>query len=345
MFTFVFRRILYLPLVFFGVTLIIVLLMQLLTPAERASTFITSPAQLQNLDAVIKQYGLDKPWYDQYWKWIDHAFHGNMGYSRVAKMSVVDALKTTVPRTVVLALAALFPIVGVGIWMGTAAALNRDKVVDQISRVLAIVGWSLPTFVLGIWLLVIFYGGLDWFQPGQITPDHTILLANMQVNGTFHNFTGFLVLDALLNGRLGIFLDVVWHLVLPVITLSAVTSAQIMRVMRSSLLDALGQDYVRTARSKGLPQRVVNIKHARRNALIPVLTLSGFTIILLFNGVVITETVFSYPGMGQWLADAAINLDYSSVLGGAVFTAIVVVLANLVVDTLYALVDPRIRYT
>jgi len=342
--TFIVRRVLFLPVVFLGVTLLIVLLMQLLSPAERAATFITSPAQLQNIDAIIAKYGLDKPWYNQYWRWLDSAIHGNLGYSTVARTTVVKAIATRFPRTVTLALAALFPIVGVGMWLGTAAALNRDKLVDQITRVLAIVGWSLPTFVLGIWLLVIFYGGLNWFQPGILTTGDSVRLSNLMANGTFHDYTGFLILDSIFNGRFGIFLDVVWHLVLPVITLSAVTSAQIMRVMRSSLLDALGQDYVRTARSKGLSEHVVNTKHARRNALIPVLTVSGFTIILLFNGVVITETIFSYPGMGQWFAAAATQLDYASVLGGAVFTAMIVVLANLFVDVLYALVDPRIRY-
>ena len=344
MLTFIVRRVLFLPVVFLGVTLIIVLLMLLLSPAERAATFITSPAQLQNINVIIEKYGLDKPWYSQYWRWLDAAFHGNLGYSTVARTTVVNAIATRFPRTMTLALAALFPIGGVGIWLGTAAALNRDKVVDQFTRVLAIVGWSLPTFVLGIWLLVIFYGGLNWFQPGILTTGDSIRLSNLTASGAFHNYTGFLILDSIFNGRFGIFLDFVWHLVLPVITLSAVTSAQIMRVMRSSLLDALGQDYVRTARSKGLSEHVVNTKHARRNALIPVLTVSGFTIILLFNGVVITETIFSYPGMGQWFAAAATQLDYASVLGGAVFTAMVVVFANLVVDVLYALVDPRIRY-
>ena len=344
MFAFIVRRILYLPLVFIGVTLAIVLLMQLLSPTERAATFVTSPAQLKNIEAIVKEYGLDKPWYDQYWRWLKEAAHGNLGYSQVASTTVVKAIETRFPRTMTLALAALFPIVGVGIWLGTAAALNRDKVVDQISRVVAIVGWSLPTFVLGIWLLVIFYGGLGWFQPGMLTTNDSIRLSNELANGTFHEYTGFLIIDTLVNGSFHMFLDFVWHLILPVITLSAVTSAQIMRVMRSSLLDALGQDYVRTARSKGLSERAVNNKHARRNALIPVLTVSGFTIILLFNGVVITETIFSFPGMGQWLANAATQLDYAAVLGGAVFTAIVVVLANLTVDVLYALVDPRIRY-
>jgi ABC-type dipeptide/oligopeptide/nickel transport system permease component len=132
--------------------------------------------------------------------------------------------------------------------------------------------------------------------------------------------------------------------VLPVITLATVQSAQIMRVMRSSLLDALSEDYVRTARAKGLPTKVVNHKHARRNALIPVITLSGFVLIGLINGVVITETIFNYPGLGQWAARAALNLDYASVLGFAMFTAIAVVMANLLVDVLYGIVDPRIRY-
>jgi ABC-type dipeptide/oligopeptide/nickel transport system permease component len=134
------------------------------------------------------------------------------------------------------------------------------------------------------------------------------------------------------------------HLVLPVITLATVSSAQIMRVMRSSLLDTLSQDYVRTARAKGLEERVVNNKHARRNALIPVITLSGFVLIGLINGVVITETIFNYPGLGQWAAQAAVNLDYAAVLGFAVFTAVAVVFANLLVDVLYGIVDPRIRY-
>src|SRR5690606_5524976 len=136
-----------------------------------------------------------------------------------------------------------------------------------------------------------------------------------------------MLLDSILNWRWDVFWDALRHMVLPVVTLSVVQSAQIMRVMRSSLLDALGRDYVRTARAKGLPERVVTRKHARRNALIPVITLSGFVLIGLINGVVITETIFNYPGLGQWAASAAVNLDYASVLGFAVFTAMMVVLA------------------
>ena len=226
--------------------------------------------------------------------------------------------------------------------MGTAAALNRDKLIDQIARVMSVVGWSLPTFVLGIWLLVIFYGWLGWFQPNRLSTQFAVEMAGK--GSSFVEYTRMLTIDSLLNGRMDIFWDALKHMVLPVITLAVVQSAQIMRVMRSSLLDALGQDYVRTARAKGLPERVVTRKHARRNALIPVITLSGFVLIGLINGVVITETIFSYPGLGQWAAQAAVNLDYASVLGFALFTAMMVVLANLLVDVLYGIVDPRIRY-
>ena len=344
MLAFVVRRLFFLPIVFFGVTIAIVLLLQLLSPEQRAATFVTSDAQLRNIDAIIEQYRLDDPWYFQYGLWLRNASQGNLGFSRTAKQPVLTAIRTRFPPTVELALLALFPIIGVGIWLGTAAALNRDKLIDQFTRVLSIIGWSLPTFVLGIWLLVVFYGGLDWFQPGQITNQHAIELSQATAAGDFVHYTGFLTIDSIANGRWDLLLDVLWHLVLPVITLAAVSSAQIMRVMRSSLLDALGQDYVRTARAKGLAEVVVNQKHARRNALIPVLTLSGFTLIGLLNGVVITETIFNYPGLGQWLATAAVQLDYASVMGGAVFVAVIVVLANLLVDILYGIVDPRIRY-
>jgi ABC-type dipeptide/oligopeptide/nickel transport system permease component len=339
--TFILRRLLFLPVVFFGVTLFIVLLMQLLTPYQRAAAFVQTEQQARNIPAIIEQYGLTDPWYMQYGRWINQLLQGNLGYSRTTSEPVLTTLRKRFPPTLELALFAILPIIGVGIWFGTAAALNRDKFIDQLTRVLSIVGWSLPTFVLGIWLLVIFYGGLGWFEPGRVSTRYVIELAGGR---GFDQHTGLLTLDALLNGRPDIFWNAFMHLVLPVITLATVSSAQIMRVMRSSLLDILSQDFVRTARAKGLEERVVNNKHARRNALIPVITLSGFVLIGLINGVVITETIFNYPGLGQWAAQAAVNLDYAAVLGFAVFTAIAVVFANLLVDVLYGIVDPRIRY-
>lgn len=337
---YIIRRILFLPVVFFGVTLMIVLLMQLLTPYQRAATYARTPQQARNLDSIIEFYGLTDPWYMQYGRWLGQIFQGNLGYSQTTSEPVLETIKERFPATLELAIFAIIPIIGVGIWFGTAAALNRDKFIDQFTRVASIVGWSLPTFVLGIWLLVIFYGALGWFEPGRISTGYLVDIAK----GGFQRYTGVMTLDALLNGRPDIALNALRHLVLPVITLSVVSSAQIMRVMRSSLLDAISQDYVRTAKAKGLPKSVVNNKHARRNALIPVLTLSGFVLIGLINGVLITEFIFNYPGLGQWAANAATALDYASVLGFAVFTAVVVVLANLLVDIMYGVIDPRIRY-
>ncbi|MEX2534346.1 MAG: ABC transporter permease [Trueperaceae bacterium] len=341
MLSFILRRVLLLPVVFFGVTLFIVLLMQLLSPYQRAAAFVQSEQQARNIPAIIEQYGLEDPWYMQYGRWLQELLQGNLGYSRTTSEPVLETIRERFPVTLELALYSIIPILGVGVWLGTAAALNRDRFVDQLTRLISIVGWSLPTFVLGIWLLVIFYGALGWFEPGRVS---TRFVVEMAGGGGFEHYTGMLTLDALLNGRLDLFWNAFSHLVLPVITLATVSSAQIMRVMRSSLLDTLSQDYVRTARAKGLEERVVNNKHARRNALIPVITLSGFVLIGLINGVVITETIFNYPGLGQWAAAAAVNLDYAAVLGFAVFTAIAVVLANLLVDVLYGIVDPRIRY-
>jgi peptide/nickel transport system permease protein len=327
--------------VFFGVTVFIVLLMQLLTPYQRAAAFVTSEQQMNQIDSIIVQYGLNDPWYQQYGRWIGEVFQGNLGYSRTTSEPVMTTLLKRFPPTLELALLSVFPIIGVGVWLGTAAALHRDRMIAQVTRVMSILGWSLPTFVLGIWLLVIFYGLLVWFEPGRLSTSIQVELAG---NPDFVRYTRMMTIDGLLNGRIDIFWDALMHLVLPVITLATVSSAQIMRVMRSSLLDALGQDYVRTAHAKGLSKDVVNMKHARRNALIPVITLAGFTIIGLVNGVVITETIFNLPGLGAWAASAALNLDYAAVLGFAMFTAILVVFANLLVDVLYGIVDPRIRY-
>jgi dipeptide transport system permease protein len=351
LFSYIVRRILYLPVVLFGVTVFIVLLLQLLTPQQRAAAFVTSEQQLRNLDAIVRQYRLDEPVWVQYGVWVREALRGNLGYSRASREPVLTTLQKRFPATLELALLAFFPVIGVGIWLGSLAAFNRDKTIDQVVRVIAIIGWSLPTFVLGIWLLFIFYGalgeffrgflgGIFRFEPGRLSTQYTIEIAR----GGFTQYTRMMTVDALLNGRLDIFWDALRHLILPVITLATVSSALIMRVMRGSLLDTLSQDYVRTARAKGLPERIVKLKHARRNALIPVITLSGFTFIGLLNGVVITETIFNYPGLGQWGAQAAVALDYPGIMGFTLITAVIVVIGNLLVDLLYSLVDPRIRY-
>ncbi len=340
MFAFIARRLLMLPLMLCIITLIIFGLLQFISREKRAASYVQSEQQAKNIERIIKQYGLDKPFHVQYGIWLQEVLKGNLGYSRTSKQPVITTIKKRLPASIELALYALLPVIGVGFWLGTLAALNRDKLIDQFLRIIAIIGWSLPTFVAAIWLLVIFYGGLGWFGIGRVSSNFMIEIAN----GTISTPTGFMTIDAIINRRFDLLIDALLHLVLPVTTLAIVLNAQIMRVTRSSLLEAVSQDYVRTARAKGLPTKVVNLKHARRNALIPVITLSGLTIAGLFNGVIVTEFVFDYDGLGSWFIAAARGLDVPAVVGFALLTAVIVVLANLVVDILYTVVDPRIRY-
>jgi peptide/nickel transport system permease protein len=223
--------------------------------------------------------------------------------------------------------------------MGVVAAVNHNKLTDQILRVFAITGWSIPTFVFGLLVLMIFYARLGWFPPERLSEWALRVVTSPE----FNRYTNMNTLDALLNLRFDILLDALRHLVLPVVTLSVISWAFLLRVTRSSMLDTLRQDYMTTARSKGLAERRVIRRHAVPNALIPVITVGGLTLIGLFNGVVITETVFNWPGMGSFMAEAALSLDVISVLGITLFSSFVLVFGNLVVDVLYGVVDPRIR--
>jgi peptide/nickel transport system permease protein len=219
------------------------------------------------------------------------------------------------------------------------AALHHNKPIDQAARVFAILGWSLPTFVFALLLLLVFYARLDWFQPGRLSTE----FAQEVIKPGFTQYTRMMTIDALLNLRFDIFVDALRHLVMPVLTLVVIQVALLLKVTRSSMLEEMRQDYVTTARAKGLPESTVVNRHIRRNALIPVITVAGLTLAGLLNGVVITETVFDYPGIGSWAAAAALQLDVLAMLGYALFTAVLFVLANLIVDILYAVLDPRVR--
>jgi len=330
--------------VLFVVSVGIVGLLQFLPPTARAAAYVKNEQQLNNIDRIIRQYNLDAPFYVQYWTWLKNALQGNLGFSRVDKKPVLQAIADRLPVSAELVMYAFLPTLLFSIWLGTLAAIHRDKFLDQLIRVMAVIFWSLPTFVLGIALVAVVYGYFGLFGIGRLPPDLFIELSQLQQAGLFKTYTGLLTIDGILNGRFDIAFAALKHLVLPTITLVLVLGAQIVRVMRSAMLDELGKDYVRTARAKGLPEKVVNYKHARRNALIPVITLAGLMFAFMLNGVVVTETIFNLPGLGQWAAAAALNLDQPSILGFALFTAFVVALANIVVDILYALVDPRIRY-
>ncbi len=350
--TYIIRRLLLLPLLLFGVTVMIFLMLSFLSPIERASLFIRDiPKTEEQLAGVIRRYDLDKPLYFQYWRWLvgkvdattgqrfGGILFGNFGWSKTASMPVVDMIKQRFPNTLDLTLWAVAPVILVGIWLGVQAAVHQNGFIDQAARIFSIVGTSFPTFVFGLLMLMIFYANLRWFPPGRLSDWANIIVYSK----SFHHYTSLLTIDALLNLRIDIFWDVLRHMLMPILTLSYINWATFLRVTRSSMLETLRMEYVTTARAKGLSEHNVIYKHARPNAMIPVVTLAGFQVIGLLGGVVITETVFHFPGIGAAAANAAAQLDVVTVLGFALFDGLILIVANLVVDVLYAFVDPRVR--
>lgn len=349
---YVIRRLLMVPLILFGVTILIFVVLQGLTPVERSALYVRDiPKTETQLDAIIKRYGLDQPAHVQYWKWLmgtvnpatnqreGGILYGDLGYSRTGSQPVIDVIKRRFPATIEMALCAVLPIILGGVLLGVLAALNHNRFVDQVIRVFSIVGWSFPDFVFGLLMLMIFYANLRWFPPGRLDNWATQVVQS----ASWNNYTYLLTIDSLLNGRLDIWVDAMRHLIAPVITLAYLSWALLVRVTRTSMLEALRQDYMNTARAKGLQTHVVTQRHALPNALIPVATIAGATVVGLLNGVVIVESVFNYPGIGQAAAEAATQLDVVTVLGLTLFFGLILIVANLLVDISYVLIDPRVR--
>jgi peptide/nickel transport system permease protein len=253
---------------------------------------------------------------------------------------VADLIRHRFPNTLDLTIWSVAPVILVGIWLGVQAAVHHNGFIDQAARIFSIVGTSFPTFVFGLLVLMIFYANLQWFPPGRLSD-----WAGRVVNSSddFTRYTTLLTFDSLLNGRFDIFLDALRHMFLPILTLSYISWATFLRVTRSSMLETLRMEYVTTARAKGLPEKDVIYKHAQPNAMIPVITLAGFTVVGLMGGVVITETVFNYPGIGAAAAEAAAQLDVVTTLGFALFNGLILIVANLATDVLYGFIDPRVR--
>lgn len=338
--SFVIRRILLMIPTLIGVSLLIFGVMQFFSPMQRASLYIQEqPKEMASVEDIIRKYGLDLPVYIQYYNWIKEVLSGNLGWSRTINYPVAKAIIERIPATAELAIFSAPIIVLLGIYLGVKSAVHRDKLVDHASRVLSIFGWSLPTFWLGLILIAAFSVGLGWFPPGRLSAEANVFVHSR----AFTRYTGMNTIDGLLNGQLWIFIDALRHLVLPVATLVIVIIALIVRVMRSSMLEALNKGYIITARAKGLDQSEVINKHARRNALIPVVTVSGMLIAGMLTGLVMTEYVFNIHGIGEFAANAALNLDAPAILGFAIFTGAIYITANLIVDILYAYIDPRIR--
>jgi peptide/nickel transport system permease protein len=339
--TYVLRRLILAIPVLFGAVIFIFAVLQFLPPGMRVAVFITDLRQARYWEEIARANGLFDPVYVQFYYWlkaliVDH----NLGID-VSGMNVFDAIMRRLPATVEIVMYASPIIVFVGLTLGVRAGANKDKPIDQGSRILAIMGTSLPSFWFGIVLLSIFYAGLGWFPPQRYGQEVLKYITNPNTTWRWH--TGLVTIDSLINGQWWIFLEGVRHLVLPITVLSLLNSAVMVRVMRSSMLEALGKDYITAAKAKGLSKKEVVNKHARRNALIPAITISGLMVASLLTGVTITETVFSMGGIGQYAAESARLLDIPPVIGYALLSAVLFVLSNLIVDVLYAYIDPRIR--
>lgn len=343
MLPYIIRRSLLLILVLFGVSILIFSLIMTFSPERRAAAYVSSPQQVKDIPKIIKQFGLDDPFYVQYVRWMKEVFRGNFGWSLVASRPVGEAFWTYLPVTLEMNLYAAPIVIMFGIWLGTLAGIHRNTWIDHSTRILAIIGWSLPTFLFALVLLMVFYGYFQIFSPGVISDSMTMFI--MDNPEKFTPYTGFYTIDGILNGRLDITLDALAHLVLPVLTYVIVVVALNMRVMRSGMIEELSKEYVITARAKGADKRTIYIKHARRNALLPVVTVAGQLVAMSMEGSIAVEVVFNRHGIGWWLAESAIQLDMPVLMCICLFMGIVFVITNLILDLLYAYIDPRIRLT
>ena len=341
--TYILRRLLLAIPVLFGAVIFLFAVLQFIPPLTRATLFITNPKQAIHIKQIAQENGLYDPVYVQFYYWLKAVLvNHNLGLD-IQGTPVLQALLERFPATFEIVLYSAPLIIIVGLYLGVLAGSNKDKFADQASRVVAILGTSLPSFWFGIVLLAVFYAGLGWFPPGRWVSGGAVDLFITKPGSPWHWHTGLVTIDALINGQLWIFVDGIRHLVLPVTVLVLLNSALLVRVTRSSMLEALGKDYITAAKAKGLSRKEVINVHARRNALIPAITISGMMVAGLLTGVVITETVFNMGGIGQYAALSATALDIPPVIGYTLLSAILFVFSNLIVDVLYAYIDPRIR--
>jgi peptide/nickel transport system permease protein len=332
---FVARRVLVTVPVLFLVTLLGFVLTYLI-PADPLAMVLSERAMAnpEIVRAYRTRWGLDQPPHRRYLTYVGNLLRGDLGTSIATQQPVLDDLKAFVPATVELAVAAVAVAVVVGLPLGVLAAVRRDRTADHVARVGSLVGVSVPVFWLGLLALAVFYYRLR-LAPGpgrldpQIVPPEPL--------------TGLLVVDSLVRGRWDALADALHHLALPALVLGAYVMGTITRVTRSSVLEVLAQDYVRTARAKGLPERAVIGRHALRNALIPTVTVVGLAFGNLMAGAVMTETIFAWPGIGRYAVDAASKLDFPAIMGVTLFVAVVYVSVSFLVDLAYGLLDPRIR--
>lgn len=333
MLRFIIRRLGGLVFVLFGVSLLTFFLAQIV-PADPAASALGGNAREAQIEAYRQQLGLDQPVYVQYATYMGRLLQGDLGNSIRTRRAVIDDLRDYLPATIELTMAAMIVTILLGIPLGIIAALNRNTWIDGGARILALIGGAMPIFYVGLVLLGIFYQQLRWL-PGPGRLDSTVQPPT--------HITGLYTVDALLTGNWPVFANAASHLILPAITLGLFSTAVLLRMTRSSMLEMLGQDYVRTAKAKGLSQRLVIGRHVFKNALPPILTIVGILFGSLLSGAVLTETIFNWPGIGRYATTSVTTLDYPAVMGVALVAAIIYPLANTLVDIGYSAIDPRVR--
>jgi peptide/nickel transport system permease protein len=334
MLRFVVRRLLLVLPILFGVSVLVFAWVHEL-PGGPVESLLGERATPKIVREYREQYGLDKPLPIQYVKYVKELLQGNLGVSTISRRTITAEIGNRFPATVELAFAAMLFATFLGIPLGFFAAKYHRTATDHLTMIGSLIGISIPVFFLAIILKYVFAVRLGWLPT----------VGREDVLATRDHPTNFYMLDAIIQADWSAFVDAVKHLVLPAIALGSIPLAIITRITRAAVLDVQNEDYVRTARAKGLAPSIVDRRHVLRNALLPISTIIGLQTGLLLSGAVLTETVFAYPGMGSWLRDAIFSRDYPVLQGGIMFLALVFVLVNLLVDISYAVINPRIRYS
>ncbi len=321
--------------VMIGVSLIVFCLLRVFAP-DPAPIVLGQHATQESMQEWREANGLNEPLYKQYFSYVGGAVQGDLGNSYYTLTPVSQEIGARFPATIELAIVAIILAAVVGIILGVAAAVKKNSIIDVLSTLIALVGVSIPIFWSGILLIMLFATG-----PLHILPTG----GRIDVLMDPQHITGFYVIDSIVTGNWASLSNALWHLILPAITLGMYSMAIITRITRSTMLDSLNQDYVRTARAKGISEIKVITKHALRNSMIPVTTVIGLQFGSLLGGALLTETVFSWPGIGKYTVDCIIRSDFPVVQGVVLLVAVIYVIVNLLADIMYAFLDPRIRYT
>jgi peptide/nickel transport system permease protein len=329
------RRLVTLTITLAGI-MVITFFTSLVIPLDPLASLAGPQASPETVERLRVLYGFDQPLYVQFGRYAARLARGDLGVSFQTSRPVLKDILTYFPATLELATFAILVGIGVGIPLGVLSAVYKNRAIDQFCRVLSLIGVSTPVFWLGLVLMLVFYFKLGWLpEPGRL---NIMLLEPTRV-------TGVLLVDSALARDWEVFADALKHLVLPASVLGLVGVAGISRITRSSMLEVLSQEYIKTARIKGLGEFLVITRHALRNAMVPTVTVVGLTYGLLLEGSVLTETIFSWPGLGRYLANAFLTLDLNTIVGGTMFVALTFCIVNLLVDLAYAFLNPKITYT